>query len=172
MFTGEGLEAPRWLLVRTQPRKEWLADLHLRRQGYVTFFPKIAGLARRQAKTTPPLQPFFPSYLFVQALEAAGRLRSINGTIGVSHLVRFGDQPAIAPPGLIENFIENTSLDGIMGFADELKSGDSVQIVGSAFDGCVGTLQRISAKGRAQVLLKLMQRQVVVSVPQAALFAA
>jgi len=162
----------RWFVVKTQPRKEALADLHLKRQAFRTYFPKImASPGRSGARPISP-QPFFPGYVFVQLSVEQGRWRSINGTFGVSHLVQFGHRPATVPAGLVEHFIANTSHEGILGFEDQLKPGASVRVVGGAFDGHLGVLEHTDPAGRAQVLMEIMSRKVAVFLPQTALVAA
>lgn len=162
----------RWFVAKTLPRKELLADLHLRRQSFRTYFPKILGSPGRSRARAVSVQPFFPGYLFVQLDLGVGRWRSVNGTIGVSHLVRFGELPATVPEGLVERLMASTSSEGILGFADQLQPGDAVRVVGGAFDGFVGILERSDASGRAAILMEVMARRMAVLMPRSALVAA
>ena len=170
VLAGPVPETCRWFVVKTQPRKEALADLHLRRQAFEAYLPLIpASKARPRSAAakpstprapTPALIPFFPGYLFVRLNTARDQWRSINGTIGVSKLVQFGDGPTPAPVGLVEQLIARTAGDGVLGFDDPLPPGAEVRIVGGAFDGLIGVMQSQDAFGRVMVLMNVMSRSV------------
>lgn len=169
-WIGEG--ARRWFAVRAQPRKEQLAELHLKRQGFEAFLPRMQKSVRRPTGTATVLTPFFPGYLFVQLDLGVDRWRSVNGTIGVIGLVQFGDTPTPTPAGLVEGMVERASENDEVRFeAAPLISGQQVRFVGGAFDGCIGAFEGMEPDERVTVLLGLMSRQVRVRVPRAAVMA-
>ena len=55
-----------WYAVQTKPRKEAIAELHLRRQHFETYLPKVLLRKRRRAKWTKVVEPLFPRYLFIR----------------------------------------------------------------------------------------------------------
>ena len=166
-----------WFAVRTQPRKETIADFHLSKQGFETFFPKAIapvrprGGARRKLAAGPTQTAFFPGYLFVRMDLARTRWRSINGTFGVIGLVQFGDRPSPAPHGLVEGLIAATRSDGVLGAPAPIPEGAIVQIIGGPFDRHIGTLIAAEPGDRVRVLLDLLGRATPVSAPRHALIA-
>lgn len=164
--------ARRWYAVRAQPRKEAIAALHLRRQGFRTFLPLIDRVVRHPTRTATVAVPFFPSYLFVALSLGHDRWRSVNGTIGVQRLVSFGDQPAPAPEGLIEHLVSNASDAGRVSFDEAFLPGAKVRIVGGPFDGLLGTFLKATDNERVSILMTMLAREVTVKVPKAAVTAA
>jgi len=168
MVAETGLEPDlfRWFVVRSQPRKEAIAELHLRRQGFSAYLPMIASSSVRPGRAS--LAPFFPSYLFVSLNMARDRWRSINGTFGVSHLVSFGAWPQPVPVGLVEELKARTAPEGVLGFNDVLEPGTPVRFVGGGFDGLFGVLESEYPQGRISVLMQIMSRSVPVVVSRGA----
>lgn len=162
----------RWYAVRTQPRKEALAQLHLLRQGFETFMPLVSQTVRASSGLASHASPLFPSYLFTRLDLAIDRWRCINSTTGVSRLVEFTGQPAPAPRGLVEFMQEHASKDGEVFFSEEIAVGSQVRVIGGPFDGLIGILQRGDAIARVRVLMDLMERQVSVSVLRSSVVAA
>jgi transcription elongation factor/antiterminator RfaH len=162
----------RWYAVRAQPRKEAIASLHLRRQGFTTFLPLIEKVVRHPTRTATTSVPFFPSYLFVALSLGHDRWRSVNGTIGVQRLVSFGDQPAPAPAGLIEQLFANSSDKGLVNFDESFAPGAQVRIVGGPFNGLLGTFLKATDSERVSILMTMLAREVTVKVPKAAVTAA
>ena len=154
---------PRWYAAKTQPRKEALAQLHLSRQDFETFCPQILAPTRRRrqgrGKTVATPTAFFPGYVFVRIDLQRDPWRSINGTIGVSHLVQFGALPANVPAGLVEALQKSANDNGLLQFCDDLKPGDSVRLTGGSFDGRIAKVLRTESKDRVSVLLDLMSRE-------------
>ena len=82
-----------WYAVNTQPRREEVAELNLRRLGVETFFPRIREervIRRRREVVTGPL---FPGYLFAR-FDLATSFRAVNYARGVKQVVSFGAVPA------------------------------------------------------------------------------
>jgi transcriptional antiterminator RfaH len=164
--------AARWYAVKTHPKKEELAKLHLERQKFETFFPNIREPQKRGHKLVDVTKPFFPGYLFVRLRLAHERWRSVNSTIGVTRLVQFGDFPAPAPEGLVEDLIERSAEGSGIAFEDPLAPGDRVKIMGGPFDRFTGVFQGAGPDQRVILLLELLSREVRVSVPRSLVQAA
>lgn len=163
----------RWYVVRTQPRKERLAQQQLERQGFSTFLP-FAPLTTttRRNKAVAVKQPLFSGYLFVQMDVARQRWRAVNSTVGVLYLVQFGDRPSPMPVGATEVLLQQTDEGGFFSFDAGLSPGDQVRIVGGPMNDFIGELQRKDGAGRSLVLLELMNRKVSVIVPDGGLIGA
>jgi transcriptional antiterminator RfaH len=162
----------RWYAVKTQPRKEALAQLHLQRQRFETFLPIISQMVRGPSGFVSRKSAFFPGYLFTLLDLGVDRWRSINSTAGVSRLVEFGGRPAAAPPGLIDCMRDLASEAGEVGVDNDIAVGSTVRVVGGPFDRLVGILQKSDANERVTVLIELMRRRVSVSVSRSSVVVA
>lgn len=166
-----------WFVVRAQPRKEALAQLNLRNQGFETYLPLALAPPRPRANTRrkpvsgPQHKAFFPGYLFVRLDLTRGRWRSVNGTLGVIGLVQFGETPCPAPRGFVERLIASTRTDGVLGPPVPIPVGARVQIVGGPFDSHVGTLVSAEPGERVRILLDLLGRVTPVEAPRHGLIA-
>jgi transcription elongation factor/antiterminator RfaH len=169
-------EGSRWYVVQTRPRSESIALCHLARQQFVTFCPRIQRNQRLGRHQVQQLQPYFPGYVFVELDLARDRWRSINGTIGVVRLVAFGEASVASPVPLPTGFVEQLQrLSGEAGevrFAEHLKPGQAVRVVGGPFDQLCGRLSSVSGLERVTVLLEVLSRQTRVSVRRDMLVAA
>ena len=167
-----GSHQRRWFVVKSRPRKEFLAEQHLHRQHFQTYLPLMTStVATIRATGATRLTPFFPGYLFVRLNPASDRWRSVNGTIGVSTILQSGGQPTPVPSGLVERMQERTSETGQLGFEDLLRPGSEIRVVGGPFDRLFGVFQSLDGEGRARVLLELMGRPITVSLPHVSIMA-
>lgn len=65
----DGASERRWFVVKSLPRKEVLADDHLRRQNFQTFLPLMTSSASTvRGIGTARQSAFFPGYLFVRLI--------------------------------------------------------------------------------------------------------
>ena len=162
----------RWYVAQTQPRKERLALWHLANQGFETFCPVGMRARRFGMRQLMALEPFFPSYVFVRLDPERDGWRSINGTIGVSRLVCFGEKPATLPRGLVRRLQALSGESGELSFDEELCAGDNVRIVGGPLDAMCGTLISAKPGKRVTVLLELLSVATRVGVARDRLIAA
>lgn len=159
----------RWYLVHTQPRREFIAQDHLARQGYEVFLPSAWKTVRHARKLSTVKAAYFPGYLFVRFDTGTVRWRPIDGTRGVLRLVKAGNEPLAAPEGLVEALIDATDQDGIVRFEAQLKAGDGVRITSGPFADHFARVERLKGEERVQVLLALMHGTVRLDVPVSAL---
>jgi transcriptional antiterminator RfaH len=162
----------RWYAVRSQPRKEAVAALHLRRQGFRTFLSLIDKFVRLPSRTATTTAAFFPSHLFVSLSPQRDRWRNVNGKIGVHTLVGFGDQPGPTPMGHVERLVANASDEGRVCFDEPSAPGARVPIVGGPFDGLLGRFLKATDTKRVSILMSMLARGVTVKVHKAAVTAA
>jgi len=154
--------AARWYIVQTQPNAERKAVAHLERQGFATYLPRYRKRRRHARRTEIVLAPLFPRYVFVSVDMEAQRWRSIQSTLGVSHLVCNGDVPAMVPPSVIEALHGRESNDGIIDvdIQPHFERGDRIRVTSGAFGDCFGLFECMTDGERIAILLDLLGRQV------------
>ena len=156
-----------WFVVHTQPNGEMKAVFHLLRQEFKTYLPRYLKRRRHARQTTWVQRPLFPRYLFVCLDLERARWRTINSTVGVSHLIAEGSRPLAMPDGIIEGIRARENGQGVIALEtiETFRPGQHVQITNGAFDSCVGLFECASDSERVTVLLDLLGRQVRVRVP-------
>ena len=153
----------RWYLVRALTNREVLAAEQLARQGFTTFLPKQPRTIRHARRIRIALAAYFPGYLFVELDLAAQRWRSINGTLGVSHLVGPAERPSPVPKGVVEALIEAADARGVLS-GPPLQAGQTVRIIAGAFADKLAIIERLDEAGRVRVLLEIVTGSVAVSI--------
>jgi transcriptional antiterminator RfaH len=158
----------RWYVVHTQPHGEGKANLHLQRQGFMTYLPRHLRQRRHARRTEIIARPLFPGYLFVAFDIARDRWRAIHSTFGVNHLILAGEEPQAIPEGVVEQ-IRVREKDGfvVLGLPAGLKPGSKVRLIDGIFADARGILERIADDHRVAILLQFLGREVRVSVPAA-----
>ena len=151
-----------WYAVHTHPQAEGRAAFHLTRQGYGVYLPRYLKRRSHARKVDHVPAPLFPRYLFVNIDESAGRWRSINSTVGVSHLVCQGTRPMEVPGEIIASIREQENETGIVSLnpTKALRPGDKVLVNAGPFDQRVGLFEELSDNQRVTLLLGLMGQQV------------
>lgn len=159
----------KWFLAYTLPKSELKAELHLGAQGFRTYLPQIWKTTRHARQLRTVRAPLFPRYLFVTLDLGRDRWLSVRSTVGVSSLFTTRDgQPVPVPAGIVESLIEQC--DGNVTRLDtRLVKGQHVRILSGPFADFVGTLQRLDATERVQVLLEMMGTSVPVTLHRSAL---
>jgi transcriptional antiterminator RfaH len=155
----------RWYLVRALTHREAIAAEQLMRQGFATFLPKQPRTIRHARRIRVALAAYFPGYLFVELDLAAQRWRSINGTLGVSHLVGPPERPTPAPRGVVEALIAAADARGVLS-GPPLQAGQTVRIIAGAFADQLAVIERQDEAGRVRVLLEIVTGTVAVTLPR------
>lgn len=174
MDNNERVNEPgrRWFVVQTKRGQERLAIRNLERQGIEVYCPMVQSVSRHRAGPVSTLAPFFPSYLFVRLDLGQPGWRTINATLGVSHLLTNSGIPAPLPLGMVECFIARTRPDGLLEFSDALDQSDSVRIVGGPLHDLVGTLVSSGPSARVWILLETLGGPMKVKVARGQIIAA
>ncbi|GHU11566.1 transcription antitermination protein RfaH [Betaproteobacteria bacterium] len=157
-----------WYLIHSKPRQEKCALENLERQGYACYLPMLATEKLRQRILTIGEEPLFPRYLFIQL--GSGLLAKswspIRSTKGVSHLVRFGNNPARVEAALIDALRARESA-----LKDQPKqrfaAGERICLTEGAFAGIEGIYQMSDGESRVMVLIELLGKQATLSVSPA-----
>jgi transcriptional antiterminator RfaH len=153
--------ATRWYVVHTRPHAERRAYAHLERQGFTTYLPRTLKRRRHARRIETVEAPLFPRYLFVAIDLSAQRWRAIQSTIGVSHLVCNGNDPAPVPDAVIAA-LRSHEQDGYVRLPARplFQPGEVVRILDGAFATCLGLYDGMADGERVAVLLDLLGRKV------------
>jgi transcriptional antiterminator RfaH len=152
----------RWYVVRTQPHAEIKANTHLGRQGFDTYLPRYLKKRRHARRVETVKAPLFPSYLFVAINRQTQRWRCINSTLGVSHLVCNGDEPAPLADSVIDALRQRENESGLVRLPPHpsFATGDKVRLLDGAFTNLIGLFEGMRDSERVSVLLDLLGRKV------------
>jgi transcriptional antiterminator RfaH len=151
-----------WYAVYTQPHAEPKALDHLLRQGYSAYLPRYRTRVSHARRRLIVLRPLFPRYLFAAVERATMPWRPILSTIGVSDIVRTGDEPASVPEEIIAAIRERETI-GAFDRVDprqSLRLGEQVRVTAGAFEDMVGRLVELRDQDRIVVLLEFLGRRV------------
>jgi transcription elongation factor/antiterminator RfaH len=152
-----------WYVVYAKSNREEYAQYQLQRKGIDVFFPRlrlpVASAKQRQ------IIPLFPSYLFVH-LSIPTEHAAVVWCPGVRCLVSFNGTPAPLDDEVVTFLKNQTTDDGIIGAQSNLAIGQEVYITDGPLEGLKGIIQHPpDAKGRVRVLMKLLNRELSVTVP-------
>lgn len=154
-----------WYLIYTKPRKEFIAQENLERQGFMTYLPRVERTRKRNGKRVTVTEAFFPRYLFISLNKTSDNWSSIRSTIGVANIIRFTQYPAVVSESLISFLMLQENPD--TGFYDEeskFKSGNNVRITDGSLAGYEGIFKAESGEERVVILLNVMGNQSEVKV--------
>jgi transcriptional antiterminator RfaH len=153
---------PFWSVVRSLPRREAFAAERLGDGGFETFLPLV--------QTKRASAPLFSGYFFCRIVD---RWRSINTTLGVLSLVKFGDAPARCPDAEIEALKAMIDRHGFVRLPEgrgspvkrKIAIGAKVRVTGGPFSGMAGLYEGQSSRERELILLNLLggQRRVLIA---------
>jgi transcriptional antiterminator RfaH len=152
----------RWYVVQTQVNGEAKAAQNLLRQDYEIYLPRYLKRRRHARKTDFVAKPLFPRYMFVAIDMAAQRWRAIQSTLGVSHLVCNGEEPAAVPSGGVAALKAREDERGFvkMEAKPAFAPGDKVRVLGGAFMDNAGLFDGMSDHDRVAILLDMLGRKV------------
>jgi transcriptional antiterminator RfaH len=150
--------AARWYVVQTQVNGETKAALNLLRQGYEIYLPRYLKRRRHARKADFVARPLFPRYLFVTVDMATQRWRSIQSTVGVSHLVTNGNEPAVVPEGIVAALRAREDVKGFvkMDTSPKFVSGDKVRVLTGVFMDSAGIFDGMVDHDRVAILLEML----------------
>jgi transcriptional antiterminator RfaH len=156
-----------WYLIHSKPRQEFRALENLQAQGFHCYLPLLRVQHLRRKRLQWFDEPLFPRYLFIQLGQAEGPQdwSPIRSTLGVSRLVRFGDEPARVEDGLIAYLRERQSRQSEP--QPLFKTGERVQLTSGPFAGFEGVFQMSSGEQRALVLIEFLHKPVRVPIAPA-----
>ncbi len=152
-----GSSNKKWYVIYTKPRQEAVGALHLERQQFEVYFPRIDVTKRHKNELTTGIEPFFPRYIFIKLDINHDDWSPIRSTRGVTGLVRFEGVPKPVPSLLIDALMENESSENLQKITKKTwKPGDSVAIEQGPFAGYNCIFQKQGSADRVYVLLNII----------------
>ena len=149
-----------WYAVMCKPRREALAEANLLNQGYRAYLPRLITQCRRNGRWVDKVEPLFPRYLFLAAGNERQGLAPVRSTPGVSHLVRFGEQPATIPDTVVESLrARQDPVSGACARRNPFKPGTPVEFRAGPFTGLEGVFDVEAGEDRVFVLLEFLGKQ-------------
>jgi transcriptional antiterminator RfaH len=167
-FSGFWRPMLRWYVIHTKPSREALAEVNLRRQGYVIYAPRMVRSMRRRTQSIECVVPLFPRYLFLQLREGSQALNPVRSSVGVSDIVRFGARYAVVSERIIAELRSRADPEtGLHRLSNGrgLTRGTSVRITTGPFEGLEGIFEREAGAARVVVLLNLLGQDAAVRIP-------
>jgi transcriptional antiterminator RfaH len=157
---------PRWYVVQTHINSEAKAASNLVRQGFGVYFPRYLKRRSHARKVDTVARPLFPRYLFVAIDLATQRWRSIQSTIGVSHLVSWRDSPASVSDDVVGALKQREDESGFIRLERRVRfsPGDTVRVLEGAFTDSLALVEGINDRERVAILLDFLGRKVRVLV--------
>jgi transcriptional antiterminator RfaH len=155
-----------WYIALTEPSRETKALSGIERNGFVcnlpTFIKSIwAGRSKRRLVT----RPLFPGYLFVRFDQGYERWDIVRDVSGVRGFLSVNGRPARIPQLAIDTInIKVAEMKLPPKQRSAYREGQSVRIMEGPFAALVGPIERLSNRGRVDVLIDLFGGKVPVEV--------
>lgn len=148
----------RWFLILTRAQRERETHARLLHEGYGSYFPRLVKRCRRRGKRMRLISPLFPRYLFLRLLVGAQDLHHVKLTRGVLGIVRFGEDYAIVPDGVVARIqARENPQTGLYHWEERrLRPHMGVRVTGGPFEGIEGVFLRDCGADRVLVLMSVM----------------
>lgn len=162
-----------WYVVYTKVRQEQIACDNLARQGYLVYLPRIKILKRLGGRQQVLFEPLFPRYLFFQPVSAAHSIGPVRSTLGVTAIVRFGQEPAVLRPETLNGIREFETRRNLAREQDisPFQPGGRARVADGLFAGLEGLISSVS-QNRVIILMQILGAQTRVSLSHHQLLAA
>lgn len=154
-----------WYVVQTHVNAEAKAARNLARQGFEIYVPRYLKRRSHARKIEKVAAPLFPRYLFVRIDTATQRWRSIQSTIGVSHLVANGSDPIPVRRDVLGLLKAREDESGFikLDWRPKFSLGEKVRVLAGAFADNFGLFDGLGDRDRVAILLDILGRKVRVS---------
>jgi transcriptional antiterminator RfaH len=147
-----------WYLLYCKRGQLNRAQQHLNLQHVESFYPVIQQQKLYKGRRVSACEPPFPNYLFINLDPDVEHTTTISATRGVSHFIRFGNQPALVPAAIITSL--QTPLD-IQSVAPALPvTGDTVTLTTAPFAGLQAIYNEPDGETRSILLINLLNKTV------------
>jgi len=164
----------RWYVAFTQSNAELRAAAHLRNQDFPAYVPRFLKRRRAGRRVEHVPAALFPRYVFFGADLDRQRWRSVNGTIGVSHLVCHGERPTAIDQAILSTIAAREDEHGLVHLAPArtFRPGQAVRVTEGIFADHLGLYEGLGDQDRVRILLDLLGRKVRVLIETEAVAAA
>jgi transcription antitermination factor NusG len=167
------LDEPVWFCLKTQPKREHLAAIGLRRQfGIECFSPRLRF--RKMTNRGPVwfVEAMFPGYLFAKFVYSKQH-RAVEASHGIRGIVHFGDYLATLPENIVVGLQSRVGAEEVVTIDSSIKIGQAVQIIEGPFQGLeVVVTWLLPAKERVRVLFDFLGRSIEMEVSTTKVLAA
>lgn len=154
-----------WFCLRSQPRREQSAALHVQQRTGVEVFAPRLQVSRRRGALGVSAEALFPGYLFAR-FEYPRQWRHVVSTQFVTGILRLGGQPPAIADGVIDFLRTHVALANRADPAPVFAPGAWVKIVAGCFRDIDGHVLAFDSKtSRVRLLLNLLGRELQISVP-------
>jgi transcriptional antiterminator RfaH len=110
-------------------------------------------------------RPLFSGYVFVRLNPEIARWRSINGTMGVTHILTNNGRPQPLRNGFIDTLRAHEA-DGVVVVPPaHYEIGEAVEVQGGPFASQIGKILSADRSARVRLLMELLGGEVVTTVP-------
>ena len=165
ILAGLEVKMGQWFVVYCRTGLETRALTNLKRQEYNGWVPLYRKTRRHARKTEKVLRPLFPRYLFINFDLSSQPWRPILSTSGVYTIVSNSEGPIAISDDVISGLLNRADAEGIFEVNLNMpKPGDLVRIESGPMADLEGIFQAKHDSDRVMLLLKLMGREVRVSV--------
>lgn len=155
-----------WYCLRSQPKHEHIAALHLRRYAAVEVFsPRIRFQRPRLKGKAWVTEALFPGYLFAR-FDLAERWREIQYSHAVRSILSFGGKIPALPAEVIDQLRETLGPEELSVIEPEMKEGGEVVVTEGVFVGLKTIVTSyVPGKDRIKLLMNVLGRDMEVEVP-------
>ena len=157
----------RWYVLQTQLHREKSACFQLQNQGFLPYLPMYLKRRSHARKIDWVPAPMFPRYMFVNLDPQIEQWRAIRSTIGVSHFISHGNQPAPVPMGIVEDIMAREDERGLVDLnsGHGFQRGDIVEVTYGPFADQFGMFEGVDDRQRVFILLDIMGTVVKTRLP-------
>ena len=165
-LTANDGEKLAWYCLNSQPKHEYIAAAHLRKQaGVEVFAPMVRYQSLRGKRKVWSTEAMFPGYLFAR-FDFQTRFREIRSSHGIRGIVHFGELFPPVPDELLAQLREAIGEQEVAVVATVPAPGSEVTIVDGTLSGMrLMVTQYFPAKERVRVLLEMLGRGVEIELP-------
>lgn len=155
-----------WYCLRSQPKHEHIAALHLRRYAAVEVFaPRIRFQRPRLKGKAWTTEALFPGYLFAR-FDLAERWREIQYSHAVRSILSFGGKIPVLPTEVIDRLREMLGPEELSVIEPAIKTGGEIVVIAGVFQGLKTIVTSyVPGKDRIKLLMNVMGRDMEVEAP-------
>jgi len=156
-----------WFCLKSQPKHEHIAAVHLRQNSEVgVFLPRIRFKRATRQGTVWVTEALFPGYLFAR-FDWQASLRLVQHSRGVRGVVHFGERWPAIPEEIISELQQTIGATGLRTIPESFAPGDEVEITEGAMRGLRAVVTRVlPGRERIAVLMEFLGRQTTIELPR------
>ena len=144
-----GRSAMPWMVVRTEPQRELLAQDRICKLGYHPYHPKFRDWFSGKIKS------LFPRYLFVEFHEHWGQIRRAHG---VHSVLCSAGTPGIVEDEIIDDLKAKEDSESLVLLNFDI--GHVVTVIDGEMKGWTGIFNGMNDRDRCEILFSMMNRPI------------